>query len=118
MRVDLTVDQLVSGINLSLVFGHMIDAWTSYLAVVDPLGMGISYGEKHPIPLFLMEIGNGIAYPVAKLLVVIAIIFGTDVYLKEDLADRSTLTNLAKFFVLVLGLSPGLRDVLRIIMGI
>jgi uncharacterized membrane protein len=108
---------LVSSINLSLIFGHMIDGWTSYLAVVDPLGIGISYGEKHPIPLFLMEIGNGIAYPVAKLLVIIAIIFGTDVYLKEDLADRTTLTNLAKFFVLILGLSPGLRDILRIVMG-
>jgi len=109
---------LVSGINLSLIFGHMIDGWTSYLAVVDPLNMGISYGEKHPIPLFLMEIGNGIAYPLAKLLVVIIIIFGTDVYLKEDLADHARLTNLVKFFVLILGLSPGLRDILRIIMGI
>jgi uncharacterized membrane protein len=107
-----------NGINLSLIFGHMIDGWTSYLAVVDPLNMGISYGEKHPIPLFLMEIGNGIAYPLTKILVIFAIIYGTDVYLKADLANRPTLTNLVKFFVLILGLSPGLRDVLRIIMGI
>jgi len=80
--------------------------------------MGISYGEKHPIPLFLMEVGNGIAYPLVKLLVVIIIIFGIDVYLKEDLRSHTRLTNLVKFFVLILGISPGLRDVLRISMGV
>ncbi|HDS58957.1 MAG TPA: DUF63 family protein [Thermoplasmatales archaeon] len=108
---------LTAGVNLSLVFGHLIDGWTSYLAVVDPLGMGISYGEKHPLPLFLMEAGNGIAYPLAKMAVALIIIYGTDVYLRQDLAERPILTGLIKFFVLILGLSPGLRDMLRILMG-
>ena len=105
-------------VNLSLVFGHMVDGWVSYLAVVDPLGMGISYGEKHPLPLLLMEHGGGIAYPLAKLGIVLGIIYALDVYLREELAGRTTLTGLIKLFVLVLGLSPGLRDLLRILMGI
>lgn len=109
---------LTAGINLSLVFGHMVDGWTSYLAVVDPLNMGIGYGEKHPLPLFLMEAGSGVAYPLVKLVVVLAIIYGIDVYLHKDVAERPILTGLIKFFVLILGLSPGLRDMLRIIMGI
>lgn len=107
-----------SGINLSLVFGHMVDSWVSYLAVVDPLGMGISYGEKHPIPLLLMKRAGGIGYPLAKLGIVLGIIYALDVYLHDELQDKATLTGLIKFFVLLLGLSPGLRDLLRIGMGI
>jgi len=105
-------------VNLSLVFGHMVDGWVSYLAVVDPLDMGISYGEKHPLPLYLMEHAGGITYPLAKLALILAIVYGLDVYLHDELHDRPTLSGLIKFFVLVLGLSPGLRDLLRIIMGI
>ncbi len=108
----------MAAVNLSLVFGHMVDGWVSYLAVVDPLGMGISYGEKHPLPLLLMEHGGGIAYPLAKLGIVLGIIYALDVYLRDELAGRNTLTGLIKLFVLVLGLSPGLRDLLRILMGI
>ncbi|MGC9307741.1 MAG: DUF63 family protein [Thermoplasmatota archaeon] len=108
----------VGVVNLSMLFGHMVDGWVSYLAVVDPLGMGISYGEKHPLPLYLMENAGGIGYPLAKLGIILAIIYGLDVYLRDELTDRPMLTGLIKFFVLILGLSPGLRDLLRIVMGI
>ncbi len=107
-----------SMVNLALVFGHMIDGWVSYLAVVDPLGMGIGYQEKHPIPEMLMEHGGGIGYPLAKLGIVLGIVYALDVYLREELRGRKTLRGLIKLFVLVLGLSPGLRDLLRIGMGV
>ncbi|MFO8132979.1 MAG: DUF63 family protein [Thermoplasmatota archaeon] len=108
----------MDAVNLSMVFGHMVDGWVSYLAVVDPLDMGISYGEKHPLPLALMERAGGVGYPLAKLGLILAIVYGLDVYLHDELHDRPTLSGLIKFFVLVLGLSPGLRDLLRIIMGV
>jgi len=37
---------------------------------------------------------------------------------KEELKERLTLANLIKFFILILGIAPGLRDMLRIAMGI
>lgn len=105
-------------INLSLIFSHMIDGWTSYFAVVDPLKIGISYGEKHPIPLFLMKNFYGLGYPLVKLAIIIGIIYAMDIYLKEGLIEKPILVGLIKFFVLMLGLAPGLRDMLRIVMGI
>ncbi|KAA0002815.1 MAG: DUF63 family protein [Thermoplasmata archaeon] len=109
--------EYTSILNLSLIFAHMLDGWTSYFAIVDPFHMGLSYGEKHPLPLFLMQ-KFGLSYPIIKFVIVIAIIYAMDVYLKEELKERLTLANLIKFFILILGLSPGLRDMLRIAMGI
>ncbi len=106
-----------SGINLSLIFAHMIDGWTSYFAVVNPFGMNINYGEKHPIPSFLMENFYGLGYPLVKLVIIIGIIYAMDVYLKDELMEKPILAGLIKFFILVLGLAPGLRDMLRIVMG-
>jgi len=107
-----------SGINLSLIFAHMMDGWTSYFAVVNPLGMKISYGEKHPIPLFLMGHFYGLAYPIVKLAIIAGVIYAMDSYLKNELEEKPILAGLIKFFILVLGLAPGLRDMLRIFMGI
>lgn len=107
-----------SPLNLSLLFSHMIDGWTSYFAVVDPFHMGLSYREKHPLPLFLMEKLYGFSYPIIKFVIVIAIIYAMDIYLKKELKEKLTLANLIKFFILILGLAPGLRDMLRIAMGI
>ena len=111
-------EAFASPLNLSLLFSHMIDGWTSYLAVVDPFKMGLDYGEKHPLPLFLMERLYGFSYPLLKFVIVIAIIYAIDIYLKKELQGRLSLTNLIKFFILILGFSPGLRDMLRIAMGI
>ncbi|HEC76856.1 MAG TPA: DUF63 family protein [Thermoplasmatales archaeon] len=102
---------LKNRINNLLVFGHMLDAVTTYFAVVDPLNFGIKYGEKHPLPDFLMKNFHGIGYPLLKLFVVIGIIYAID-----DL--KLNLKNTIKFFILFLGLSPGLRDLLRILIGV
>lgn len=102
---------LKNKINNLLIFGHMLDAVTTYFAVVDPLKFGIEYGEKHPLPDFLMKNFHGIGYPLLKLFVVIGIIYAID-----DL--KLNLKNTIKFFILFLGLSPGLRDFLRILIGV
>lgn len=105
------VDILKNKINITLIFSHTLDALTTYFAVVDPLHFGIKYGEKHPLPDFLMKRFYGIAYPIIKILVVLGIIYAID-DLKENLK------NTIKFFILFLGLSPGLRDLLRIVLGV
>lgn len=105
------IDLLKNKINISLIFSHALDALTTYFAVIDPLHFGIKYGEKHPLPDFLMKRFYGISYPMIKILVVLGIIYAID-DLKENLK------NTIKFFILFLGLSPGLRDLLRIMLGI
>jgi len=101
---------LTDKLNNLLIFSHMLDAMTTYFAVIDPLNFGISYGEKHPLPDFLMKNFYGIGYPLLKLLVILGVI-----YIIEDL--KVNLKNTIKFFILFLGLSPGLRDLLRILIG-
>ena len=41
-----------------------------------------------------------------------------DIYLKNELKNYMTLTNLLKIVILILGFSPGLRDLLRVTMGV
>jgi len=98
-------------INLSVIFSHMLDAFTTYFAVVNPLGFDIEYGEKHPLPDFLMKNFYGVGYPLLKLVVVMGIIYAID-----DL--KKNLKNTIKFFMFFLGLSPAVRDLLRIMLGI
>ena len=105
------VGLLTERLNVLLIFGHMLDGMTTYFAVVNPLHWSITYGEKHPLPDVLMKHAYGIGYPLLKLFVILGVI-----YVIDDLKEN--LKNIIKFFVLFLGLSPGLRDLLRIMIGV
>lgn len=102
---------LTDKINNVIVFCHMLDGMTSYFAVVNPFRWNITYGEKHPLPDYLMKNAYGVGFPLLKLFVVVGVIFAID-----DL--KPNLKNLIKFAMLFLGLSPGLRDVVRIFIGV
>ncbi len=99
-----------STINSILIFSHGIDAFTTYIAVSNPFGFNINYGEKHPLPSLLLSF-NGLTYPAIKIIVILLIIYGV-----EEL--KKNLKNAIKFMILFLGLAPGLRDFLRILLGI
>lgn len=103
-------------LNLLMVFGHLIDGITSYISIKDPLGMGLSYVEKHPASNILLEIW-GPLFPIVKFLLIIIVIFVFDVLFKKELKDHITLVNLIKISILILGFSPGLRDLLRVAIG-
>ncbi len=105
-------------INLFLVFGHMLDGWASYLAVKDPFNLGLIYGEKHPLPQFLMDHVHGLSYPVVKLSMVLIVLYLIDAPFKQELEKYFNLSNLLKLAILILGFAPGLRDLLRVVMGI
>jgi uncharacterized membrane protein len=107
-----------SFINLFLVFGHMLDGWASYIAVKDPFNLGLIYGEKHPLPEFLMEHVHGLSYPLVKLVMVLIVIYLIDTPFKQELEKYVNLGNLLKIAILILGFAPGFRDLLRVIMGI
>jgi uncharacterized membrane protein len=100
--------------NLSLIAGHTIDGLTSYISIYDPFNVGLpGYEEKHPASNILMEMWPPL-FPIVKLVLIILIIYILHKYIKGE----SNLINLLKICILVLGLSPGLRDLLRVTISV
>ena len=104
-------------LNLAMLFGHLMDGITSYISIKDPLGMGLFYSEKHPASNLLLEVW-GPLFPIVKFVLIVFVIYVFDVLFKEDLKNHLTLVNLLKIGILILGFSPGLRDLLRVTIGV
>jgi uncharacterized membrane protein len=105
-------------LNLSMLAGHLIDGITSYVSIYDPLNMGLpSYIEKHPASNCLMELWPPL-FPIVKFLLIIMVIYVFDIAYKKELTKYSRLINLLKIGIFILGVSPGLRDLLRVTMGV
>jgi uncharacterized membrane protein len=105
-------------LNLSMLAGHLIDGITSYVSIYDPLHMGLpSYIEKHPASNSLMEAWPPL-FPIVKFLLIILVIYVFDIMYKKELERYSRLINLLKIGIFILGVSPGLRDLLRVTMGV
>jgi len=103
-----------SGVNLALVFGQFTDASATFIAIDY-----YSYWEKHVLPGFLIGLTDTAA--VMFLLKVIALflaIYVLDIYLKDELKKYHKIIPLIKIAVMVLGLAPGTRDMLRLAMGV
>ena len=105
-------------LNLAMITGHMIDGITSYVSIYDPLKMGLpSYYEKHPASDFIMNIWPPL-FPIVKFLLIIIVIYIFDVVYKEEFENYPRLVNLLKIGIFILGFAPGLRDLLRVLMGV
>jgi len=104
-------------LNLSMLAGHLIDGITSYISIKDPFSMGLYYSEKHPASNFLLEAWDPL-FPIVKFLLIIFVIYVFDILYKDELKEYVTLVNLLKIGILILGFSPGLRDLLRVTMGV
>jgi len=98
-------------INSSIIFAHSLDAFTTWMVVANPFNLEIYYGEKHPLPATLLKYGNGVAYPLLKIAIIFLIIYAIN-----DL--KASLKNTIKWLMLFLGLAPGLRDFLRVLIGV
>lgn len=104
-------------LNLAMLVGHLIDGLASYISIKDPLYMGLHYAEKHPASDVLLEIW-GPLFPIVKFILIVVVIYVFDVLYKEELKNHLTLVNLLKVSILILGFSPGVRDLLRVTMGV
>ncbi len=104
-------------LNLSMFIGHLIDGLTSYISIKDPFLMGLNYAEKHPASNLLLEIW-GPLFPIVKFILIIVVIYIFDIYFKDELKNYSNLVNMLKICILILGFSPGVRDLLRVTMGV
>lgn len=105
---------LAAPLNLLMFFGHFLDGAATYRGI-DFYG----YAEKHVVPIFLINwSGTAATLLLFKFLMVLALILVLDILFKEDLAKYPYLGNIVKFGVVFLGLAPGVRDMVRISMGV
>lgn len=94
--------------NLSVLLAHLLDASTTFVAV-DFYG----YGEQHVLPNFLTLLSDtaAVMFPL-KITVIMAVL-----YVIDTNVDDKTTRNMLKLAIFILGLAPGLRNLLSLIMG-
>jgi len=100
--------------NVLILFAQFLDASATYRALE-----AFDYGEKHVLPNALIDATGtaAVMFPL-KAIAYCACLYLIDVDLKKDLASHPSLKYIIKVAMLVLGLAPGLRDALRVAMGI
>ncbi len=105
-------------LNLAMLAGHTIDGVTSYLSIYDPLRLGLPpYLEKHPASNALLTAWPPL-YPIVKVILILLVIYFFDIAYAKEMARYQRLINLLKIGIFILGVSPGLRDLLRVSIGV
>jgi len=107
---------LTDKLNISLLFAHLLDASSTYVGM-DWLG----YYEKHVAPTFFIDIaGRFTDHPSVIMFFLKLLVFIPVIYLLDKSGDDKDkkLIALVKLAILVLGLSPAVRNTLRILMGV
>ena len=105
-------------LNLAMLAGHTLDGVTSYLSIYDPLHLGLpSYIEKHPASNALLTAWPPL-YPLIKVALILLVIALFDIAYAKEMARYQRLINLLKIGIFILGVSPGLRDLLRVSIGV
>ena len=92
--------------NLGILSAHFLDASATFIA----LSM-FGYLEQHVVPRMLIFDFGPISMFVLKIAVVVPVLILIDRYTKDT--DKNFI-NFLKIVILILGLAPGLRDLLRL----
>ncbi|MDD5182492.1 MAG: DUF63 family protein [Candidatus Nanoarchaeia archaeon] len=89
---------------------HMIDASATFVSMTF-----FGYGEQHILPTFLINTFGGawVMFPL-KLIVLVPVLYILNKYTKEDKLLKNTII----LAIIALGLAAGLRDALRLLMGV
>jgi uncharacterized membrane protein len=103
------VQKFLSRENIIIMTAHMFDATTTFVSI-----QFYPYWEQHVVAGFFISALGPAAMFLLKLPVVIAALYVIDSELKDDVQKNTFL----KMAVLVLGLGPGVRNCLRLIMGV
>lgn len=125
----------ILGSNILLFFAHFLDASATFVGTDF-----YNYAEKHPLPAFLINLsGTGAVMFPLKFILIFLVIYVLDITYKKEIKDISrknqkfflkyqenaesvfrdkTLTGLLKICIFILGLAPGVRDMLRIGIGV
>ena len=94
--------------NSTILSAHMLDASATFVAM-----SFFGYSEQHPLPRFLIDMSNPAAMFLLKLAVLIPVLYIIDRY-----SEKGEFKNFLKIVIFILGLAPGLRDMLRLMAGV
>jgi uncharacterized membrane protein len=90
--------------NTIIILGHMLDASATFVAL-----NFYGYFEQHFLPRFFIDTFGPAAFFALKLPVILLALY----YIDKEMSDDGKRTFL-KIVILILGLAPGLRDMLRL----
>lgn len=94
--------------NSVILSAHMLDASATYVALTF-----FGYLEQHPLPRFLIELSGPAAMFPLKIAILVPVLYVIDRY-----SEPGQFRNFLKIAVLILGLAPGLRDMIRLMVGV
>lgn len=94
--------------NSGILSSHMLDASATYVALTF-----FGYLEQHPLPRLLIGFSNPAAMFLLKIAVLIPVLYIIDRY-----SEEGDFKNFLKIVILILGLAPGLRDMIRLMVGV
>lgn len=94
--------------NSGLLTAHMLDASATYTAMTF-----FGYLEQHPLPRFLIQLSGPAAMFPLKLAVMVPVLYLIDKY-----TEPGEFRTFLKIVILILGLAPGLRDMIRLMAGV
>ena len=94
--------------NSAILSAHMLDASATFVALAF-----FGYAEQHPLPRMLIAFSNPAAMFLLKLVVLIPVLYIIDRY-----AEKGEFKNFLKIVIFILGLAPGLRDMIRLMAGV
>ena len=105
------LNSFLSTENMILIGVHMFDATTTFVSL-----QFFPYFEQHVVPSFFI----GIFGPAAMFLLKLPIISAALYVLDDEFKDKkdSNKKNFFKILILILGMGPGLRNFLRLGMGV
>lgn len=103
----LPISRLDCWMSQGMIAAHMLDASATFVGV-DFLG----YWEQHVLPRYLIDLSGtaAIMYPL-KLAILYPLIYILS-------GEEGNLANFIKLVIVILGLAPGLRDLLRVSIGV
>ena len=131
LEVRLPVVNAGTGLaGLVVLFAHAVDGVANVVAAdwLDPLGIPVEYGAKHPVNRFIVDVTEGLqpaglsavigtSWPflVVKLVAATAVIYVFDRTIFEENPRYAIVLLVA---IVAVGLGPGTRDMLRATFGI
>ncbi len=102
---------IASTLNITVIFAHMFDASATFIGIDF-----FNYWEKHVLPSFFINLTGtaAVMYPL-KIVVFIPLLYLLDRGMEESEIE---LTNFIKFALITIGLAPGIRDAMRLFLGV
>lgn len=97
---------------LAVIGAHALDGATTWMVLRDPFGFGFEgFGERNPVSLALVSLGNGWPYFALKLALPLVLLS----MVKRDPDDDVRLRAFLLFAIFVLGFGPGMSNLLQVL---